>query len=200
MPEHGAEAVFAERLRAAREEIEEAAVAFELLRANGDRAGGQGRRLSELLAARQPLANARRAEGRGDDADRHAETLMHRVAERGDETAAHAGTAGLRVVRALPSGAGVSGDLAGFAASLLLAMIGRVRLAGDEKNFADADLLNHDLGQRLPFARRANRHFVPTTSGHGDSAKKARHARIEGKLLPLVREVRHRDFCPSREL
>ena len=140
VPEEGAETTPAELVEAAGQVFVEGSIAFPLSVGEGGDVAGDCGRVGKTGSAREPFSDAGAARSDGDDSDRDAELFDHGIAERGHETAGSSSRAGLGIVGEPPVRAGKSGDEAGLGALLFLAVVGGIRLAGDDKQFADADM------------------------------------------------------------
>ena len=95
-------------------------------------------------------------------------SLRHRIAESGNETAARSAGAGLRIIGHTPRFSIERRDQARLRLLLLVAVIRRIRLPRDDKHFADADVIDVRLGNRLALMNRPHLQPVPTAHRNGN--------------------------------
>src|SRR5689334_15669806 len=109
-----------------------------------------GRRVWKPCSFGQPLPDTRRPHSRRNNPHRHVEAIDHEIPKCGHETSAIPTRSGLRITCRCPTFSGKGGHQAAATLLLLLAVIGRVRLAGNDENLADADMLDSRLARSHP--------------------------------------------------
>lgn len=141
-------------------------------------------RVREARAGGQPLAHARRADACRHDADGDFQALGQRVAEGREEAAAAAARAGLRVVREPPRLAIERRDEAGLGLLFLLAVVGGVGLAGDDEDFAEADVRDVGFGEGFASGQCADFEAEPASGGGVEFGAESVGPGLEGERLP----------------
>ena len=163
MPQHRAKATRPEWLHPRDEHLERRPFARPLAAGQFFDAAFNRRRMGKRRAFRQPLANTRRPDATRDDTDGHVEFFNNRIPKRGNETASTAAGSRLRIRRDPPFRAIERRHPPGSRSQLLLTMIRRVRLPGDNEHLADPDMLDGALRDDLLPAPHAHFQPIPTS-------------------------------------
>ena len=188
MPEQGAEAAGAEGFFSGDNFIKQGAGADPPVGAGGDGVHAGGGRSGHGVAGGQPFAHAGGTDAQGDESDGHLKAGGHGVTEGGQKTAAFAAGSGFGITGRLPMAIQnvIGDDERTFGGLFFFAVIGGIGLAGDQKNFTNADMFHgvgpsHEAG-----AGEADFEPVPAVGRGGQFTAKAPDPVIKGQGNPGV--------------